>query len=244
MSGRDITCWVVVPEILLRQYATNLKARVCIRAIGICEATFLVPSSQYTVMYSWMAREASPRPPPCRFFSLTWQDKPVKKYTSSTSKGMGSSSITNCNQFGSQYPINNYSREISDLMDEISKYFSSLHCLKALNVSGWLSASLLAPSCSLSCHVITIMSRPTNKHQSSSSTIHFTEKCLKKLSFWYRRWPSWPVPACKCGLAKDPPCVGPFTCVGSLWGLHVHRFGPMELCYSGQKLKILKTRIK
>lgn len=130
-----------------------------------------------------MVRKASPHLPPRRFASLPRWDKLVRKYTSSTSKGRGLLAITNCNWFGSKYPINNYSREVSDLMDEIWKYFNSPYCLKALNMSRCLSASLSAPWCSRSCHSITIMSRPASKHQSSSSATHFTKKMLEKTIF-------------------------------------------------------------
>ena len=149
-----------------------------IHAIGICEATFWVPSSQYMVIYSWIIREASPHPPLRRFTSRPQWDKMVRKYTSSTSKGRGSSSTMKSSQSGSQYPINSYNREVSDLIEEIWKYFSSPHCLRALIVLGWLSDSLSTPLCSRSCHSITIRIRPAHKYQNFIISPLFTEKCM------------------------------------------------------------------
>ena len=233
-----------MPGILTRQYATDLKARVRIWAIGICEATFWMPSLQYTVIYSLIVREASPHLPPRRFASRPRQDKPVRKYTSSTSKGRVSSLTMNCSRSGSQYPISSCSREVSDLIDEIWKYFSSLHCIKALTMLGWLSASFSAPSCSRSHHSITIRSRPVSKHPNFIISPLFTEKCLQKALFWCTHEPFWPVPTCTCSIARDPLCVGPFTCTGSLRGPHVRRADPMEPCYSSQKSKNLETSMK
>lgn len=109
--------------------------------------------------------------------------KLVRKYTSSTSKGMVSSSITNCNLSGSQYPISSCSKDISDLMDEVWKYFSNPHYLRAFTTSRWFNTSLSAPSCSLSRHSMTMMSKHVKKHQSLSSIVHSTEKDSQKTNF-------------------------------------------------------------
>ena len=52
INDREITCWEAMPNILTKQYSTNLKAKPWIHAIDICEATFWVPFSQDMVIYS------------------------------------------------------------------------------------------------------------------------------------------------------------------------------------------------
>ena len=102
----------------------------------------------------------------------------------------------------------------------------------------------MAPSCSRSHHLMIMMSKPTKKHQSLSSTIHSTEKMLKKLTFQGTRGPSSPVSTCTRGLAKALPCVGPFTRARAFCGPRVCSLGPIEPFYCGQNPKFLKMSIK
>lgn len=195
-------------------------------------------------MYSCIINDASPWPPLWRFSSHPRRDKLVRKYMSSTSNEMVSSSIMNWDLSGSQYPINSYNNDVSNLMDDIWKYFSCPHYLKMLTIFGSYKASLSAPSCSRSCHSITIMDNLASSTKYFISWPSRNEKMLKIVMFPYTCRMGLLVSACTCGHRWDPPHVGLFTCTRTVYPPRVCSIAPNRPWFSGGRWKFLKKSMK